>query len=436
MKVKVFPGPLAGALNIIPSKSHLHRLLIAAALADGDTFIRSAPTEAEDVEATAACLTVLGASVRRVEGGFQVTPLKRDCLPKHAVFPCRESGSTFRFMLPVVCALGICGEFHMAGRLPQRPLAPLDRQLIQHGISFTRPKPHILLTEGQLLPGEYRIPGNISSQYITGLLLALPLLGERSSLTVEGRVESADYIHMTLETIAAFGRAPAMAENRYEIQGAGNYRSPGTADAEGDWSNAAFPLCFGAMPGGKLEVSGLNPESRQGDRAVADILIKMGAKVTWEGNVITVSEGTRCAAEIDAAAIPDLIPVLSAVAAVSRGRTIIKNAGRLRLKESDRLAATANVLGTLGAKVKELPQGLQIEGVPRLTGGTVDSWGDHRIAMMAAVASAACTGPVTIKGAQAVRKSYPQFWEELSKLGKEVHLIEEGAISHVRHLEK
>ena len=413
-----------GALHIIPSKSHLHRLLIAAALADKDTFIRSAPTQAEDVDATAACLAALGAHIRRVEGGFQVTPLNRDCLPKHAIFPCGESGSTFRFMLPIVCALGISGEFHMAGRLPERPLAPLDEELIRHGITFTRPQPHILCTGGQLRHGEFRMPGNISSQYITGLLLALPLLSESSSLAVEGRVESADYIHMTLEAAAAFGQMPAINDNRYEIQGGRAFRSPGTVDAEGDWSNAAFWLCAGAMPGGKLEVSGLNPESRQGDREIAALLTKMGAHVTWAEGVVTVSENTRSAVEIDAAAIPDLIPVVSAVAAVSRGRTIIKNAGRLRLKESDRLAATANVLNTLGANVKETPNSLQIEGVPGLTGGRVDAWGDHRIAMMAAVASGACRDPVTITGAQAVRKSYPQFWEELAKLGKEVHMIE------------
>ena len=424
MKVKILPGPLIGALRIIPSKSHLHRLLITAALADKDTFIHSAPTEAEDVDATVACLTALGTHIQRVQGGFWITPLNQDCLPKHAVFPCGESGSTFRFMLPIVCALGISGQFHMAGRLPKRPLAPLDEELTRHGISFTRPKPQLLCTEGQLQSGDYRMPGNISSQYITGLLLALPLLTKDSSLTVEGRVESADYIHMTLETAAAFGQAPTLVENRYEIQGGNVFRSPGIADAEGDWSNAAFWLCAGAMPGGKLEVSGLNPESRQGDRAIVALLTKIGAGVRWSKDIITVKENTRSAVEIDATAIPDLIPVLSAVAAVSHGCTMVKNAGRLRLKESDRLAATADVLNTLGAKVKETSDGLHIQGVPHLIGGIVDAWGDHRIAMMAAIASTACKDPVIITGAEAVGKSYPQFWEELAKLGKEVHLIE------------
>jgi len=440
MKAKVLPGPLAGSLTILPSKSHLHRLLICAALADKETFISSAPTEAEDVAATMACLTALGATIRPYslpregcpEGagwcppteGWLITPIDHNNLPTHAVLPCRESGSTFRFMLPLVCALGVSGEFHMAGRLPERPLAPLDEELTRQGITLTRPEPKILCTEGKLQAGDFLLPGNVSSQYITGLLMALPLLTGDSTLTVEGRVESADYIHMTREATAAFGRTPTLIENRYEIQGGGQYQSPGTVNSEGDWSNAAFWLCAGAMPGGNIALQGLDPQSRQGDKALVDILAKMGAKITWTDSVVTVQEGTRSALQIDAAAIPDLIPVLSAVAAVSRGYTVIKNAARLRLKESDRLAATATVLNTLGAKIQETPDGLKIEGVPFLTGGTVDAWGDHRIAMMAAIASTACKHPVTITGAEAVRKSYPQFWQELAALGKEVHLIE------------
>ena len=426
MKVTILPGPLKGSVTILPSKSQLHRLLICAALADGETFLRSAPTRAEDVEATIACLTALGAKIQWTGAGFQIIPIDRAKLPERAVLPCRESGATFRFMLPLVCALGVSGEFHMAGRLPKRPLAPLDDELTRHGIRLTRPEPAVLRTEGKLQAGDYVLPGNVSSQYITGLLLALPLLTENSTLTIKGAVESADYIHMTLEAAAAFGQIPILDKNCYHIHsGSTPYQSPGITDAEGDWSNAAFWLCAGAMPKGEVTVHGLNPASSQGDRDIVSVLEQMGAYITWAGNVITASEEQRLGVEIDATAIPDLIPVLSAVAAVSRGRTTIKNAARLRIKESDRLAATAGVLNILGAKVNEKPDGLVIEGVPQLTGGTVDAWGDHRIAMMAAIASTACIGPVTITGADAVRKSYPQFWEELATLGKEVHLIED-----------
>jgi 3-phosphoshikimate 1-carboxyvinyltransferase len=207
---------------------------------------------------------------------------------------------------------------------------------------------------------------------------------------------------------------------------------------EGDWSNAAFWLCAGAIPradgsGGSIVVSGLDRQSVQGDREICNILEQMGACVSWKDDLLCVSNGVttkplceddspleRQCLEIDARAIPDLVPVLCAVAAVSAGETIVKNAERLRLKESDRLTATAQTLNALGADILEEPSGLRIQGVRRLTGGVVDSWGDHRIAMMAAVASLACEGAVTITGAQAVRKSYPAFWEKFKTLGKEV----------------
>ena len=425
MRVTIFPGPLQGSVNIIPSKSQLHRLLICAALADGETKLRSAPTEADDVNATIACLNALGAEIERVEGGFQIKPLSRKKLPVRAVLPVHESGATFRFMLPLACALGVFGEFRMAGRLPQRPLAPLDEELTRQGITLTRLAPNVLCTEGQLQAGDFVLPGNVSSQYITGLLLALPLLKKDSTLTIEGKVESADYIQMSLDAAAVFGQTPTLEENVYQIKGGTSYKSPGTTDAEGDWSNAAFWLSAGAMPGGNVEVRGLNPTSSQGDSEIVRVLEQMGAVITHTDDAVTASEGTRRRVTIDATAIPDLIPVLSAVAAVSEGRTVIKNAARLRIKESDRLASTAQTLNALGAKVTEKPDGLVIEGVPRLKGGTVDAWGDHRIAMMAAVASCACDAPVMITGANAVRKSYPQFWEELAALGKEVHLVEE-----------
>jgi len=424
MTVTVKPGQIAGDVTIIPSKSHLHRLLIAAALADGETFLRSGQTEAEDVEATIACLQALGAEIVRRAGGFQVKPIDRTKLPESAILPVRESGSTLRFMLPIVCALGVQGEFHMAGRLPERPMEPLDRELTQKGIRLWKKSSDILCTEGQLRSGAFELPGDISSQYITGLLLALPLLAGDSHLIVHEPIESEDYIEMTQEVLETFGGLPEKRGNRYQMKGSEIFRSPGTTLVEGDWSNAAFWLVAGAMPGGNIRLGGLNPESKQGDKEVCAILRRMGANVTWENGIITVTEGVRRSTEIDAAGVPDLIPVLSAIAAVCEGTTIVRNAARLRIKESDRLTATAQTLNALGAKVKELPEGLEITGVPRLIGGAVDSWGDHRIAMTAAIASAACENPVTITGAEAVRKSYPQFWRELERLDKHLTIEE------------
>ena len=431
MNVTIFPGSAEGFVTILPSKSILHRLLILSALSDGGTFIHAGPTQAEDIRATIACLEALGAGIvyqadsEDAPGGFHITPLDFTNLPKHATLPVNESGSTLRFLLPVVTALGVSATFRMAGRLPTRPLAPLDEALTQNGITLTRPTKDTLHATGKLTPGAFVIPGNISSQYITGLLLALPLLDGDSTLTIEGRIESGDYITLTHEAVGVFGYHPTMQEGHYNIKGNRTFHSPGTTEVEGDWSNAAFWLCAGAMPGGAVQVAGLTADSRQGDRAVIDILTRMGAEITHAEEIYTVHEGTRRGREISAAAIPDLIPAIAAVAAVSTGTTMIKNAGRLRLKESDRLTKTARTLNTLGAKVTELPEGLCIEGVARLKGGVVDAAGDHRIAMMAAVASLACDAPVTITGGNAVNKSYPQFWLELSALGKEIHLVEE-----------
>ena len=420
MTVTISPAPLRGKVSIIPSKSHLHRLLICAAFSDRETYIRSAPTQAEDVAATVNCLVALGAKISRVTGGFQVTPVNLAALPNSATLPCGESGSTFRFMLPVVCALGVSAEFHMAGRLPERPLTPLTDQLQSHGITISRPRPEILCTNGMLIPGDFSIPGNISSQYVTGLLFALPLLARSSRLTVEGAIESENYISMTLQTLAEFGRQPDADKNSYHITGGCAFRSPGDMYAEGDWSNAAFWLCAGALHGGSLTVQGLSKSSLQGDKEVISILEKMGAKAQWHGDDVVVSENKRNAVEFDAAGIPDLVPILSLVAAVSDGRTVIKNAARLRMKESDRLASVTATLNALGAKVIEGSDSLSIDGVKSLKGGTVEAWGDHRIAMTAAIAACACENAVTIKGAQAVSKSYPQFFDELASLGAHI----------------
>jgi len=430
MTVTIMPGKISGSVAAIPSKSHLHRLLICAALADKETFITCAETDAEDIKATIGCLTALGAAAERREGGFAITPVKRNSAHVGEVFlPCMESGSTLRFMLPVVCALGVRGTFQMKGRLPQRPMAQLEAQLESHGIRLWRGEADLLRCEGRLSPGEYLLPGNISSQYISGLLMALPLLDSASTLTVTHPVESADYISMTLEALESFGGgiSPPVrpSENtRYEIQGIGEFKSPGSLAAEGDWSNAAFWLCAGAMPGGGIELSGLKKDSLQGDREVCAILEQMGAEVTWEnsatGETLHIKEGLRRGAEIDVRAIPDLGPVLAAVAAAATGTTVIKNASRLRLKESDRLYATTRTLTVLGADVRETEDSLVINGRKRLKGGTVDAFGDHRIAMMAAIASAACDEPVIITGAEAVNKSYPAFWKHLADLGKTV----------------
>lgn len=385
-------GRISGSIPAIPSKSAAHRLYICAALAEQPTEISCQGTS-KDIEATRACL----AAIRQGE----------------TLLPCGESGSTLRFLLPVAAALGLEVDFQMEGRLPDRPLAPLDQQLEAHGVTLSRPIRHDLLhVSGQLQPGDYVLPGNVSSQYISGLLFALPLLPGTSTLTVTGKVESAPYIAMTLDALRQFGVEIPRTGNVYTIPGQ-PYRSPGRAVVEGDWSNAAFWFCAGALSG-PVTVTGLDPDSLQGDREVLEILKRFGADTRQQGTSCTVSPGPLTAIEIDAAAIPDLVPVLSVVAAAAKGTTRIYHAERLRIKESDRIRTICAMLQNLGAAVEETADGLLIHGGKSLTGGTVDSANDHRIAMSAAVASVLCD--VAVEGAEAVNKSYPKFWSDLQTL--------------------
>jgi 3-phosphoshikimate 1-carboxyvinyltransferase len=317
-------------------------------------------------------------------------------------------------LLPVAAALGLEADFKMEGRLPDRPLAPLDEQLTAHGVRLSRPCRELLHVSGQLEPGDYVLPGNVSSQYISGLLFALPLLQGTSTLTVTGKIESAPYIAMTLDALKQFGVQPECHGNVYTVSPTA-YRSPGTAVVEGDWSNAAFWLCAGALSG-PVTVTGLNPDSLQGDRVVADLLAQFGASITQKGTACTAAPGPLRGIDMDAAPIPDLIPALAMVAAAAQGTTTIRNAARLRLKESDRLAAIVRLLRDLGGQAETTADTLIIHGGNPLTGGTADSCGDHRIAMAAAIAAVLCEGPVTVTGAEAVNKSYPDFWNDFRQL--------------------
>lgn len=391
MTIHLPPSPVSGSVRAISSKSAAHRLLICAALAGSSTQVLC-DTTSRDIEATRACLDALSAG--------------------EALLPCGESGSTLRFLLPVAAALGREVTFVMQGRLPERPLAPLDAELTAHGAVLSRPQPDRLLVRGQLTPGAYTLPGNVSSQYISGLLFALPLLDGASTLTVTGAVESAPYIAMTLDALAQFGIRPRLQGDTWLISPA-PYRGPASVHVEGDWSNAAFWLCMGALSG-PVTVTGLDRESLQGDRAVLELLRRFGAEVRESDQGCTVCAAPLHGIEIDAAPIPDLIPALSIVAAAAQGDSRIYNAQRLRLKESDRIATVCRMLRALGASVDETADGLIIHGGRPLTGGTVDSANDHRIAMAAAIAAVLC--PVRVEDAQAVEKSYPTFWNELEHL--------------------
>ena len=413
MNQTVLPGPRTGHIQIPASKSQAHRLLICAALGWSPAEIRCRGIS-KDIAATMDCLNALGAEIAVSGDCIAVKPIT--AVPEGLCrLPCQESGSTLRFLLPVVGALGAEAVFHMEGRLPQRPLHPLDEVLTAHGMTV-RQEGDLLYAGGRLCRGEFSLPGNVSSQYISGLLMALPLLEGGSTLTVTGELESAAYVTMTEDTLRRGGVSLRKSGNLWHIPGGQRCRFPAELTAEGDWSNAAFFLCMGALSPEGVTVSGLDLASSQGDRAVLNILAAMGAVITVSGDAVTVRRGALKGAAIDAGPIPDLIPVLCVTAAGAVGDTRIFNAGRLRLKESDRLRTTAALLTSLGGSVEEQPSGLIIHGTGRLSGGTADACGDHRIAMSAAAAACICESAVTVTGSECVSKSYPRFWEDLQSL--------------------
>lgn len=410
------PGPRGGAVRIPSSKSQAHRLLIEAALAEGETRL-SCDGLSRDILATMACLNALGADITESGGTLTVRPIEK--VPAGLCrLPCAESGSTLRFLLPLVGALGARAEFIREGRLPQRPLAPLDGELRAHGMVLTEDGP-ALRCEGRLSPGSFTLAGNVSSQYVSGLLMALPLLDSGSRLTVLEPVESQGYIAMTEDALLLAGLRFEKQGWVYAIPGGQRGKLPPRLTVEGDWSNAAFFLAVGALSPAGVRVLGMNPDSAQGDRAILEILRRFGAEIRWEGETLFVRRGKLCAQTVDASPIPDLIPVLSVVAAAAEGESRFVNAARLRLKESDRLKSTAQLLTALGGDVEELPEGLIVRGRERLKGGRADSVGDHRIAMSAAVAACVCEAGVTVEGADCVAKSYPRFWEDFDALTEE-----------------
>ena len=410
MIARIRPRALRGSVCAIPSKSEAHRSLICAALACAPTALRMGPGS-EDISATIRCLTAFGADIRREGREVIVHPAMH--LPEACEADCGESGSTLRFLLPVAGALGIDTRFHMHGRLPQRPIAPLDRELTRGGCSLSRPEADVLRICGRLQPGAYELPGDVSSQYISGLLFALSLLDGDSALRITGHVESAAYIDMTLKSMAAFGAMPEKSPDGYRIRGMGRYSTPGSMTIGGDWSNAAFWLCADALPDCAVRVEGLDFDSAQGDKRVVK-------------EIAALRSAGQEQITIDAADIPDLVPILTACACARRQSLRVVHAQRLRIKESDRLESVSRTLNRLGASVSETEDGLIVDGSRPLRGGEADACGDHRIAMMAAIASAACTEQVIIHGAEAVNKSYPGFWADFESLGGCVTLEEES----------
>lgn len=414
MNTVITRGISGGVIAAIPSKSDAHRAFIAAALSGGHVKVRlGAMALSQDIEATLRCLGQLGCAVAHIGGGvWECAPAQ---IPERPLLDCGESGSTLRFMLPVAAALGVNAEFTGRGRLPERPLADLIDLLARHGVSFSAPKLPFSIA-GKLAGERFELPGNVSSQYITGMMLALFAARRNGEIEITTKLESSRYVDMTAAVLRRFGAAVDKTPKGWHIGAKRTEPPPDAIDVEGDWSNAAAFLVSGAL-GGKVTVTNLDVCSLQPDRAVVDILRRFGAQVETSGNTVSAAPGELHGTTVDVSESPDLLPVLAVLAAAAPGKSRFVNAARLRLKESDRLTSTAQLLRAVGAEVAEQADGLEIHGGGALHSAVVDSCNDHRIVMAASVAATLGALPLTIKGAEAVNKSQPDFFRDYAALG-------------------
>ena len=397
MDLLITPKLLSGPVTPPPSKSQTHRAMLALMLSGGDGTISNLEPS-QDIQATRRCAAALRAAPPASQAGT---------LP---LLDCGESGSTLRFLIPVALALRGGAQFTGRGRLMERPQKPYFDLFDQKGI-FHEQKDGVLTVWGRLPPGEYRLPGDVSSQFVTGLLYALPLLEGDSAVVLTSELESAGYVDMTLDVLKKFGvRVLRSDERSFFIPGGQTYHSRDMS-IEADWSQAAFWFAANAL-GSSVRVQGMNPDSVQGDKAILDHYTRLSRSGSLYLNL------AQC---------PDLAPPLAAMAALRSGTTRFLRAGRLRIKESDRLSSITAVLNSLGACAEEGEDTLTVHGVRGLTGGTsIDCQNDHRIAMMAAVAATRCKEPVVVLGAQCVNKSYPDFWEHYRMLGGNIRVVVPG----------
>lgn len=416
MDLTLRPGKLSGSVAVPPSKSVAHRAIISAALADGHSRIGHVDLSSDILATIGACRALgiqmeMGGSTLTVDGGhLQLTGEPVDCA---------ESGSTLRFFIPVACTLDGEKTFTGHGRLPFRPVDSYLHIFDTQGLSYTRPPGYNLplTVSGAIRSGEFRVDGRVSSQFVTGLLFALPLLQGDSRISVIGGFESRGYVDLTVDMLRRFGIEISVDGDDFSIKGEQKYQ-PQDLIVEGDYSQAAFFLVGGAISGG-IRVEGLAAHSLQPDRVIVDILTRMGADITGEDGTLMSRPAKLHGEVIDVSQCPDLVPPLAIAAAFADGQTHITGAARLRIKESDRLHALAQNLSALGIHVEELPDGLVIHG-GQPSGGAIDSFGDHRIAMAFSVAAAGASGPVEIRGAECVDKSYPAFYEDYIALGGEI----------------
>ncbi|WP_186428636.1 3-phosphoshikimate 1-carboxyvinyltransferase [Clostridium sp. BSD9I1] len=413
--IRIIPSPLKGDIKIPPSKSLAHRAVICAGLSEGisniDNIIFS-----EDIKATTMGMESLGIEVNRKGESISIEGKSKLSLV-NSIINCNESGSTLRFLIPLALLTGEEISFEGRGKLVSRPLDVYYEMFKNQNIHYENNNGQLpLKVKGALKPGTFYVKGNISSQFITGLMFALPLLEGDSKIIVTTELESKGYVDLTIDCMDKFG---IKIENKdykeFYIKGNQKYINRDYR-VEGDFSQAAFWIVAGIL-GANIKCKNLNLNSLQGDKVILNIVKEMGANIKISEDIIEVCKSQTTGIVIDASECPDLVPIFSVLGALSEGTTKIINAERVRIKECDRLKAMKTELTKVGADIEETKDGLIIRGKSSLKGGTVDSWNDHRIAMAMAVASIKCQEPIIITNSNAVTKSYPEFWKDFKMLG-------------------
>lgn len=411
--ITILPSKLVGQVEVPPSKSDVHRAIICAALAKGRSVI-SPVAYSQDILATLDCIRAMGADAQINEDSVVIDGTNTFKNGSKEFF-CRESGSTVRFFIPLASAGGLSAVFSGEGRLPMRPLDVYSELLPKHGVSCKTQGGLPFEISGKLQSGTFDVTGSISSQFITGLMFALSTLDGDSIIHLTSPLQSKGYIDMTINVMRRFGVIVEERDGDYYIKGGQKY-TPCEYRTEGDWSQAAFFLTAGAL-GGDVTVKGLRQDSAQGDKEIAGLLKRFGADVEVLEDGVRCKANELCGIEIDASQIPDLVPILSVCGAFANGRTRIYNAQRVRLKESDRLAAMKNALSNVGADIEETDDGLLINGKASVQGGFSDGCNDHRIVMSMAVAALRSENGVTVSDSESIKKSYDNFFEDYRSVG-------------------
>lgn len=397
--VKINRSALKGIVTIPPSKSAAHRALICSFLSGGGTV--QPIINSNDMKATVGVIEALKSG--------------------KSTLNCIESGSTLRFMIPVAAALGKNVTFLGEGRLPERPIGTYLDVLPMHGVAVKSDGGLPLTISGQLKNGSYEVSGDVSSQYITGLLLALAKLKGDSAVILTTPLQSKPYVDMTVKVMGDFGVNVQETDFGYLIHGGQTFNKIDYI-VEGDWSQAAFFLAAGAI-GGDVTVSGLDMNTAQGDKGIVDVLKSFGAKLEINDNSVRCVKSDLKGAVIDATDIPDLVPILAVLAAFSKGETVIKGAQRLRYKESDRIESVVQNLKLIGAAVKETKDGMIIYGGSLLHSAVLKGYNDHRIVMAFSVAALFLEGETVIDDAQSINKSYPLFFEDYNRIGGKANVL-------------